>query len=144
MNKTENPFKAMVTLNRRIAAGAALQPTAGIGVIVSPPPSIKIKHHGFILDAKNLWIDEYWLQGHTRTHSGNIVSETQPRGGGGGYAEFASHTHDINNPYTDTETLTDTWKIGDRVLLIPVTGDDNKTTKQFIVLGKLRRLDGNE
>jgi hypothetical protein len=143
MKKPENPYKGLVRLSQQLAGTAALQPTAAIGVIVSPPPGIQISYHGMILTAKNLWIDEYWLQGHTRTHEGHIVSETQPRAGGGGYAEFASHTHDIDNDYTDTETLTDTWHVGDHVLLIPILGDDNKTAKQFVVGMKLRRLDGN-
>lgn len=115
----------------------------GIGIIVSPPPEIKIKYNGFILDKQFLYIDEYWIQGHTRTHKGHIISETQPRAGGSGDAEFQSHTHDIDNDYTDVETLTDTWKVGDRVLMAPIVGEDGRTTKQFAVLCKLVRLDGN-
>lgn len=143
MAKTEDPYKAMIMMHQEIAQKAALQPTAGIGIVISSPPNIEIKYHGYIVKAKDLWIDEYWLQGHQRTHRGHIVSETQPRAGGGGYAEFASHTHAIDNDYTDKEILTDTWAVGDRVLMIPVTGDDNKTTKQYIVGMKLRRLDDN-
>lgn len=143
MKKPENPYKGLVQLAQGIAKGAALQPTIGIGVIVSPPPNIQVKYNGFILDNKFLYIDEYWIQGHTRTHKGHIVSETQPRAGGGGDAEFASHTHEIHNDYTDVETKTDTWKVGDKVLLLPLTGEDYKTTKQFVVLCKLVRLDGN-
>lgn len=143
MNKTENPYKSLVQLSQSLAKGAALQPTVGIGVIVSPPPDIKVRYNGYILDKQFLYIDEYWLQGHTRTHKGHIVSETQPRSGGSGDAEFASHTHDIDNDYTDTQTKTDTWKVGDKVLMLPVTGEDSRTTKQFVVLCKLVRLDGN-
>lgn len=143
MTKTDNPYKALVTLNKRMASKAAIQPTAGFGEIVSPPPNIQIKYNGFILDKRYLYIDEYWLQGHTRTHSGHIVSETQTRAGGSGDAAFASHTHAIDNDYTDTQTKTDTWHVGDKVLLIPITGDDGRTTKQFAVLGKFKRLDGN-
>ena len=68
-----------------------------------------------------------------------MVGATSDRGGGGGYAEYASHNHPIDND----EALTDTWKVGDRVILIPILGDDNTTTVQFIVAGKLKRLDGN-
>lgn len=143
MNKTDNPFKELVTLNRKIAQGSAMQPMMGIGVVVSPPPEIKIKYNGFILDKQFLYIDEYWNPGHTRTHKGHIVSETQPRSGGSGDAEFASHTHEIDNDYTDVETLTDTWKAGDKVLMAPIVGEDGRTTKQFVVLCKLVRLDGN-
>lgn len=143
MNKTDNPYKGLVALGKLLARGAAMQPTMGIGIIVSPPPEIKIKYNGFTLDKQFLYIDEYWIQGHTRTHNGHIVSETQPRAGGSGDAEFESHTHDIDNDYTDVETLTDTWKVGDRVLMAPIIGEDGRTTKQFAVLCKLVRLDGN-
>lgn len=143
MNKTDNPYKGLVALGKLLARGAAMQPTMGIGIIVSPPPEIKIKYNGFTLDKQFLYIDEYWIQGHTRTHKGHIVSETQPRAGGSGDAEFESHTHDINNDYNDVETLTDTWNVGDRVLMAPIVGEDGRTTKQFAVLCKLVRLDGN-
>ena len=143
MKKAEDPYKGLVGLTKALAEGAALQPTAGIGTILSPPPDIKISYHGYILDKENLWIDEYWIPGHTRTNKGHIVSATQERSGGGGYAEFASHNHDIDNDYTDSQTKTDTWKVGDKLELIPVLGEDERTTKQFIVGKKLVRLDGN-
>lgn len=133
--KTEDPYKAMLSMHQNIARKAALQPTAGIGVVVSPPPSIAIKYHGYVVEAKDLWIDDYWIPGHTR----HIVGETSYRGGGSGMPAYESHNHPIDND----EQWTDTWTVGDRVLMIPVTGDDNKTTKQYIVGMKLRRLDGN-
>ena len=74
----------------------------------------------------------------------HIISETQPRAGGGGYAEFSSHTHEIHNDYTKTRIMTDTWHIGDKVMLIPIVGDDESTAEQYFVYGKCRRLDGNE
>lgn len=83
-----------------------------------------------------MWIDDYWIPGHTR----HMVGSTANRAGGSGDAAYESHNHPIDND----ERLTDTWKVGDKVLLLPVTGDDNKTTKQYIVGMKLRRLDGNE
>lgn len=135
MNKTENPYKALVDMNRRLAQRAALQPTAGIGVVVSPPPDIKIQYNGFILDSQYLYADEYWIPGHTR----HMVGATANRGGGSGDAAYESHNHPIDND----ESLTDTWAVGDKVLLIPITGDDNRTTTQFAVLCKLKRLDGN-
>lgn len=143
MNKTDNPYKGLVALGKLLARGAAMQPTMGIGIIVSPPPEIKIKYNGFTLDKQFLYIDEYWIQGHTRKHKGHIVSATQYRAGGSGDAEFQSHNHDIDNDYTDVETLTDTWHIGDKVLMAPIIGEDGRTTKQFAVLCKLVRLDGN-
>ena len=136
MKKTDNPYKGLLNLSRKLAEKAALQPTAGIGVIVSPPPEIQIRYNGYILDKKHLWIDDYWIPGHQR----HMVGSTDYTSGGSGDAEYASHAHPIDND----EKLTDTWNVGDRVLLLPVTGDDNKTTKQYIVGMKLRRLDGNE
>lgn len=136
MKKTDNPYKGLVNLSRKLAEKAALQPTAGIGVIVSPPPEIQIRYNGYILDKKHLWIDDYWIPGHQR----HMVGSMDYTSGGSGDAEYASHAHPIDND----EKLTDTWNVGDRVLLLPVTGDDNKTTKQYIVGMKLRRLDGNE
>lgn len=136
MKKTDNPYKGLVNLSRKLAEKAALQPTAGIGVIVSPPPEIQIRYNGYILDKKHLWIDDYWIPGHQR----HMVGSTDYTSGGSGDAEYASYAHPIDND----EKLTDTWNVGDRVLLLPVTGDDNKTTKQYIVGMKLRRLDGNE
>lgn len=46
MKKTDNPYKGLVNLSRKLAEKAALQPTAGIGVIVSPPPEIQIRYNG--------------------------------------------------------------------------------------------------
>ena len=44
---------------------------------------------------------------------------------------------------TSSIIYTDTWQIGDKVLMIPIMGDDNKTVKQFWILSKGKRLDGN-
>lgn len=135
MHKTENPYKALVSLQRRLSAGVALQPGVGIGKVVSPPPNIQISYNGYILTSKYLWIDEYWIPGHTR----HMVGSTDYTAGGSGDAEYASHAHPIDND----EALTDTWRAGDNVLLLPVTGEDGRTTKQYVVLCKLKRLDGN-
>lgn len=140
---TDDPYKGLSELFKQMAAENGRQPSAVIGKIVSPPPDLKVSVNGMVLDKKYFWVDEYWVQGHTRHHEGHIVSETQPRAGGGGDAEFASHTHDIHNDYTDRETLTDTWAVGDYVFLVPVLGDDNRTAHQFFIWGKAVRLDGN-
>lgn len=143
--KTKDPYKGLLNLHQRIAQESAIQRGVGIGKVVSPPPEIQIAYNGMILDKKDLYIDEKWIPGqHLRNAKGHIVSETQPRAGGGGYAEFASHTHDIDNDYTETFIYTDTWQVGDRVELIPVFGSDDKLTgQQYIVSKKLVRLDGN-
>ena len=139
----DDPYKGITDLFQKMAAESGRQPSAVIGKIVSPPPELKVSVNGMVLDKKYFWVDEYWVQGHTRTHRGHIVSATQYRAGGGGYAEYASHNHDIHDDYTDTETLTDTWAVGDHVFLIPILGDDKKTAEQFFIWGKAVRLDGN-
>lgn len=135
MKKTENPYKALVELHRKMSAQVAMQPTVGIGYVVSPPPDIKIKYNGYILTSKYLWVDDYWIPGHLR----HMIGATSYRGGGSGYPAYESHNHPIDND----EQLTDTWAIGDRVAMLPITAEDNRTTTQYIVLGKLKRLDGN-
>ena len=135
MKKTENPYKALVSLQRRLSERAAMQPTIGIGYIVSPPPNIQVKYNGYILTSKYLWIDDYWLPGHTR----HMVGATSYRGGGSGDPAYESHNHPIDND----EQLTDTWAVGDRVAMLPITAEDGRTTTQYIILGKLKRLDGN-
>lgn len=135
MKKTENPYKALVSLQRRLSERAAMQPTIGIGYIVSPPPNIQVKYNGYILTSKYLWIDDYWLPGHTR----HMVGATSYRGGGSGDPAYESHNHPIDND----EQLTDTWAVGDRVAMLPITAEDNRTATQYIILGKLKRLDGN-
>jgi hypothetical protein len=106
-----------------------------VGKVLTPPPNLTVQWNDIVIEAKDIYLNEYWLPGHTRTHKGHIVSETQPKAGGGGYAEFASHTHDINNPYTDTETLTDTLKPGDLVSVYPQAGG-----QLFIIESKLVKL----
>lgn len=135
ITKAEDPYRGLVRNVRKMAGGAALQPSAGIGKIISPPPEIIVSYHGMELHKEFLWVDEYWLQGHTR----HVVGETSYRGGGSGYPAYESHNHPVDND----ETLTDTWKVGDYVEVTPVLGDDNRTTVQYIISKKLKRLDGN-
>lgn len=120
----------------------ALQRGAEFGIVLNPPPEIKISYRGMILDKSFLYIDQLYLQDYTRTAKGHIVSATQNRSGGGGDASFASHNHDIDNDYTDTITYTDTWKVGDKVIVLPIFGDDGKTIKQYAIWGRWVRLDG--
>lgn len=143
MKKTEDAYKGMLKLFKDIGGNAGLQSMPQIGTIVSPPPEIKVQWNGMLLDKKWFYIDDYWLQGHTRQIKGHIVSATQNRSGGGDDAMFASHNHDIDNDYTASIIYTDTWHVGDKILMIPIQGSDNKTVKQFWILSKGKRLDGN-
>ena len=106
-----------------------------VGVVLTPPPNLTVQWNDIVISTDKIYLNEYWLPGHTRTHKGHIVSATQDKAGGGGYAEFASHNHDINNPYTDTETLTDTLKPGDFVSVYPQKGG-----QLFIIESKLVKL----
>lgn len=107
-------------------------PLPAIGKVLAPPPNIKVQYKDFILEKEDVWISEYLLIGYERTAKGVIKSETQPRSGGGGYAEFASHTHEINNPYTDNIIYTDTLKPGDYVSIIPFQQTEGYSQQYFI------------
>lgn len=113
--------------------------TIQIGKILVPPPNIKVQYKDFILEKEDVWISEYLLIGYERTAKGTIVSETQPRSGGGGYALFASHIHEINNPYTDNIIYTDTLKPGEYVSIMPIQQVEG-TTQQYIILDKIVHL----
>ena len=113
--------------------------TIQIGKVLAPPPNIKIQYKDFILEKEDVWFSEYLLIGYERTAKGTIVSETQPRSGGGGYALFASHTHEINNPYTDNIIYTDTLKPGEYVSIMPIQQVEG-TTQQYIILDKIVHL----
>lgn len=113
--------------------------TIQIGKVLAPPPNIKVQYKDFILEKEDVWISEYLLIGYERTAKGTIKSETQPRSGGGGYALFASHTHEINNPYTDNIIYTDTLKPGDYVSIMPIQQVEG-TTQQYIILDKIVHL----
>jgi len=130
----EESAAKIVHLQHKIAEEhTPLLPT--VGRVLTPPPDLSVEWNNIVLTKEQIYLNEYWLPGHTRTHRGHIVSETQPRAGGGGMAEYASHTHDIHNDYTDTETLTDTLKPGDFVSVYPQDGG-----QLFIIENKLVKL----
>ena len=107
---------------------------AQVGIVVSPPPSLVVKMNNIEITAKDVYCSRYLLPGYTR----HMVGQTNNRGGGSGDAAYESHNHPVNND----ETLTDTWKPGDRVALIPLyTKEDMRGGQKFIVFGKLRYLD---
>ena len=76
----------------------------------------------------------------TENHKGHIVSATQYRSGGGGYALFESHNHDIDNDYTDTETTTDSdLKAGYYVAMFPIQDSTDGTKQKYVVLCHITR-----
>ncbi len=143
MNELDNPYKKLLQMQQGLAAQAGIQAVAKLGKITSPPPNLEIYVDGMPVKRHFLWIDEYWIQGHERNTKGHLVSATQNRSGGSGDAAYASHNHDIHNDYTENIIMTDTWHVGDTVLMIPIVGQDNKTVEQYAVIGKFVRLDGN-
>lgn len=122
MQSLETSIENIIKAQHEIAS---MHETEGvtIGKILEPPPNIKVLWNNIILEKEDLYINEYWLVGHTRTHKGHIKSATQNRAGGTGYALFAGHNHDIDNDYTNEETLTDTLKKGDFVSIHPIKGE---------------------
>ncbi|MGE1061798.1 DUF2577 domain-containing protein [Megasphaera paucivorans] len=108
-----------------------------VGIITAPPPDIKVMVNNIELTKDDIYISEYLLIGYERTAKGHLVSATQDRSGGSGDAAYESHNHDINNEYTDTIVYTDTLKVGDRVSVIPVYGQD---AQLYIIEDKVVKL----
>lgn len=134
----ENPYSKLLSVMDGVSQNNQ-SPQMAIGKVLQSPPEIKVQYKDFILDKNDCWISEYLLIGYRRTAKGTIVSETQPRGGGGGYAAYASHTHEINNPYTDDIIYTDTIVAGDYVAIYPLQQTEG-TTQQYIILDKIVHL----
>lgn len=130
----ENPYQNLLGLMRDVSINSN-SPVLVIGKVIQDLPNIKIQYNGIILDKNDLWINDYLLTNHARTHKGHIVSATQNRAGGGGDAEFASHNHDIHNDYTDIEITTDSdLKEGYYVAMYPLQDSTDKTKQKYIVL----------
>lgn len=110
-----------------------------VGRVVAPPPNIKVAYKDFILEKEDVFIAEYLLIGYERAAKGVIKSETQPRSGGGGLALFESHTHEINNPYTDNIIYTDTLKPGDLVSVDPIEQIEG-FSQQYVIENKIVHL----
>lgn len=89
-----------------------------IGIVLTAPPNLTVRLNDIILDNKDLYISRYLLPNYTR----HVVGETSYRGGGGGYAEYESHNHPVDND----ETWTDTLKPGTLVSVIPVHGQSGQ------------------
>ena len=92
-----------------------------IGVVTSPYPNLVIRVDNIDITNEQIYINDYWKPDHYREAKGHIISETQPRSGGG-----ASHTHAIHNDYTDTIIMTDTLRVGDEVTVFPIYGQEEQ------------------
>lgn len=136
--KNENPYGSILKMMAKVSERTN-SPAIQIGKIIASPPEIKISYNGIILEKDEVWISAYLLIGYQRTAKGHLVSATQNRGGGGGYAQYESHNHDINNDYTDTIIYTDTLIAGDCVSIMPMLSEDG-TIQQYVILDKIIHL----
>lgn len=116
-------------------------PSVQIGKVIEPPPEVQILYNGIVLTKEDIWISHYLLAGYGREAKGHLVSNTQPKGGGGGEAAYASHAHSIDNDYTDTVVYTDTLRLGMYVAILPMVINDS--VQQYVVLDEIVRLDGH-
>lgn len=108
-------------------------PSIQIGKILTSPPEIQVSYNGMVLTKEDLYISEYLLVGYTRQARGHLVSGTQPA------TCTVSHSHPINNDYTESFIFTDTLQPGDLVSLMPMVSSDN-STQQYIILDKIVHL----
>lgn len=138
--KNKNPYGTILDVMAGVSKNTN-SPSIQIGKIITPPPEIQVSYNGIILEKPEVWISEYLLIGYERTAKGHIVSATQNRAGGGGYAQYESHNHDIDNDYTDNIIYTDTLKPGDYVSIMPMVSEDG-SSQQYVILDKIVRLDG--
>lgn len=122
----------------------------GIGIVLSPPPEIKIAWNNIILEKQDLFIDAFLLKNYQRNikgsekiakAEGNIKTVTDNKRRGGGEPSFYSHNHKVNSSYKAnlegeyqaSAVYVDCGLVkGDRVSLLPVMDG-----QKFIVLGKI-------
>jgi hypothetical protein len=140
MGSNENPYGKLLDIMAGVGKDVN-SPSIQIGKVITPPPEIKISYNGITLEKEEIWISKYLLVDYERTAKGHIASATQNRAGGGGYAQYESHNHDIDNDYTDNIIYTDTLKPGDYVSIMPMMSEDG-TSQQYIILDQIVRLDG--
>ncbi len=142
VNRMVGSFHSLIQANMPVSIG--------IGTVLAPPPEIKIAWNDMILEATDLYIDQFLLPNYQRQlkgsekiprAEGDIKTNTQIKRRGGGDPAFYSHTHKINNSYKaniegDYEAsaiYTDCGlQEGDLVALLPI-----KNGQKFIVLSKL-------
>jgi hypothetical protein len=118
---------AMIVNLQHHIADEHKQLTPTVGKVLTPPPNLSVEWNNIVITKEQIYLNEYWLPGHTR----HIVGETDFRGGGSGDPAYESHNHPINND----ETWTDTLKPGDFVSVYPQEGG-----QLFIIENKLVKL----
>ncbi len=118
---------AMIVNLQHHIADEHKQLTPTVGKVLTPPPNLSVEWNNIVITKEQIYLNEYWLPGHTR----HIVGETDFRGGGSGDPAYESHSHPIDND----ETWTDTLKPGDFVSVYPQEGG-----QLFIIENKLVKL----
>lgn len=118
---------AMIVNLQHHIADEHKQLTPTVGKVLTPPPNLSVEWNNIVITKEQIYLNEYWLPGHTR----HIVGETDFRGGGSGDPAYESHNHPIDND----ETWTDTLKPGDFVSVYPQEGG-----QLFIIENKLVKL----
>ena len=131
--KNDDPIEALFNTIEGIAKNNQ-SPKIGIGKVISEEP-LKIQYNGKELDEKELWINDYLLQGHYREFNGQITSGTREAG-------HHTHKHDIDDPYQSTSyTISTDLAIGSYVAIMPIADSIDGSNQQFIVLCHVKRLD---
>ena len=118
---------AMIVNLQHHIADEHKQLTPTVGKVLTPPPNLSVECNNIVITKEQIYLNEYWLPGHTR----HIVGETDFRGGGSGDPAYESHNHPIDND----ETWTDTLKPGDFVSVYPQEGG-----QLFIIENRLVKL----
>lgn len=128
--KEKDPYGRILGVMQNVGRDSNNEPL-NIGKILASPPDIKVQYKGIVLSKEEIWISSYLLPGYTR----HMVGATEFKGGGGGYAEYESHNHPIDN----NETWTDTLVSGDYVSITPLPAEDGKP-QQYIIHDKIVHL----
>lgn len=98
-------MQKIVDMQHEIAEGH-IPELPSVGKVLAPYPDIVIEWNNIKLEKEQIYLNEYWIPGHTRTHKGTISSPHIPGA----------------DSFTDEETITDTLKPGDIVSVYPLRG----------------------
>lgn len=127
----KNPYTEILGIMTGVSQNNQ-SPAIQIAIVMSPPPNLTLAYRNFVINNDDIYIADYLLPTYTR----HMVGATQNRAGGGGYAEYASHNHPIDND----ETWTDTLQTGDKVAVMPVMSEDG-SNQHYIVLARILKPD---
>lgn len=137
----EDPYSGLIGMMQK--EGAKLNPPSiKVGIIISSEPlHIKVDDQDIYED--DVLVADYLLGDYKRemtfNTNGDLTSTTQSTSGGGGYAEFASHSHAIGAKATyigEGEIILKPYlKKDDLLALMPMMGE-----QQYIVLARVVKM----